>query len=154
MRRAVPFTLTAQDDILVDGDQTVTISVDASGYSGDNASLTVADDEVALLAILIPEPAVNETASTTGTITRNTGTTGALVVNLESSDVGEAAVSSSVTIPDGQSSISFTISGVADGFVDGSQTATITAAATGFESGTGSVTVSGCRQPNPDLGDC
>ncbi len=145
------FTLTAQDDILVDGDQTVTISVDASGYSGDNASLTVADNEVALLAILIPEPAVNETASTTGTITRNTGTTGALVVNLESSDVGEAAVSSSVTIPDGQSSISFTISGVADGFVDGSQTATITAAATGFESGTGSVTVLDVDNPTLTL---
>ena len=46
------------------------------------------------------------------------------MVNLGSSDADEAAVSSSVTIPDGQSSVDFTISGVADGLVDGSQSAT------------------------------
>ncbi|MCP4944632.1 MAG: hypothetical protein GY924_21990, partial [Planctomycetaceae bacterium] len=145
------FTLTAQDDSLVDGDQAVTISVDATGYLGDSASLTVADDEVALLTISIASPEVAEGSSTTGTITRNTGTSGALVVNLGSSDADEAAVSSSVTIPDGQSSVDFTISGVADGLVDGSQPATITGTATGFESGTGSVTVLDVDSPTLTL---
>ncbi|MAI72857.1 MAG: hypothetical protein CMM01_18390, partial [Rhodopirellula sp.] len=135
------FTVTAQDDDLVDGDQAVTISVDATGYLGASGSVTVTDDEVASLTISIPSSDIDEGSSTTGTITRNTGTSGALVVNLASSDAGEAAVSSSVTIPDGQSSVAFTISGVTDDFVDGSQTVAITAAATGFESATGSVTV-------------
>ena len=145
------FTVTAQGDDLVDGDQAVTISVDATGYLGDSGSVTVTDDEVASLTISIPSSDIDEGSSTTGTITRNTGTSGALVVNLASSDAGEAAVSSSVTIPDGQSSVAFTISGVADDFVDGSQTATITAAATGFESGTGSVTVLDVDSPTLTL---
>ncbi|MGI9466766.1 MAG: beta strand repeat-containing protein, partial [Rubripirellula sp.] len=145
------FSVIAQDDSLVDGDQAVTVSVDATGYSGDSASLTVTDDEVALLTLSIPSPAVDEGSSTTGTITRNTVASGALVVNLESSDSGEASVSSSVTIPDGQSSVSFTINGIQDDFVDGSQVATITAAAAGFESGTGSVTVNDVDSPTLTL---
>ncbi|MCP4943971.1 MAG: hypothetical protein GY924_18595, partial [Planctomycetaceae bacterium] len=118
---------------------------------GDSASLTVADDEVALLTISIASAEVAEGASTTGTITRNTGNSGALVVNLASSDADEAAVSSSVTIPEGQSSVDFAISGVADGLVDGSQSATITGTATGFESGTGSVTVLNVDSPTLKL---
>ncbi|MDB4621592.1 hypothetical protein OAG82_01920, partial [Rubripirellula sp.] len=135
------FTVTAQDDTLVDGDQAVTISVDANGYLGDSAALTVTDNEVALLTVSITPSDVTEGSTTTGTVIRNTGTSGSLVVTLESSDDGEATVPSTVTIPAGQSSVDFVVTGIEDGVVDGVQSVTITGTATGFDSGTGSVSV-------------
>ncbi|MEZ6086985.1 MAG: hypothetical protein R3C05_02915 [Pirellulaceae bacterium] len=58
--------------------------------------------------------------TTSGTVHRNTDTTEALIVDLSSSDLGEATVPASVTIPAGSDSATFAITGVdADSIVDG-----------------------------------
>ena len=135
------FSILAVDDFDVDGDQNVTITVGAAGYVGASEVLTVTDDEVARLTVTIETENVAEGASATGVVMRNTGTTGDLLVTLSSSDSGEAGVPATVTIPDGQEQVAFTISGVDDGLVDGDQSATITASVDGYLPGSDSVTV-------------
>ncbi|MCD0461718.1 Calx-beta domain-containing protein [Roseiconus lacunae] len=79
--------------------------------------------------------------SATGTVTRNTGTTGELVVTLTSSDTTEATVPTTVTIPDGSDTVNFTITAVDDAIIDGDQSVTITATATNHLSGDASLDV-------------
>ncbi len=68
----------------------------------------------------------------TGTVTRsNTDNAGPLVVQLTSSDTSEAIVPATVTIPGGQSSVSFTIAAVDDTLLDGAQTVVISSSALG-----------------------
>jgi hypothetical protein len=77
-----------------------------------------------------------------GTVTRSTASSGTqLVVALSSSQTDEATVPSSVVIPANQLSVSFTITAVDDGFVDGTQTVLITAEASGFVDGAQSLQV-------------
>jgi hypothetical protein len=66
---------------------------------------------------------VAEAAGTvTGTVSRGLeNTSGALVVTLQSGDSTEASVPASVTIADGASSASFTLTGVDDARYDGDQ---------------------------------
>ena len=65
-----------------------------------------------------------------------TQTVGDLTVDLVSSDVGEATIIASVTIPDGQTtSDPIAIAAANDNLLDGTQTVTITATADGYEPG-------------------
>ncbi|MGV3754404.1 MAG: lamin tail domain-containing protein [Verrucomicrobiota bacterium] len=85
------------------------------------------------------ESAANPAA--TGTVTRSGSTTSELVVTLSPSDLTEATVPASVTIPAGQASANFNVTAVDDSFPDGNKTSTITATATGATAGTFQVTV-------------
>ncbi|QDT10434.1 N-substituted formamide deformylase precursor [Planctomycetes bacterium K23_9] len=66
--------------------------------------------------------------STTGTVTRP-GTSGNLVVKLTSSDLSEATLPTTVTIPDGSSSVTFRIDSVNDDLDDGDRRVTLLAQA-------------------------
>ncbi|MEM8733689.1 MAG: dockerin type I domain-containing protein, partial [Planctomycetota bacterium] len=70
------------------------------------------------LNLVIDEDAISENGGTSqATVSRNTESLDALVVMLSSDDTTEATVPSSVTIPAGAPSVSFTISGVDDTIV-------------------------------------
>jgi hypothetical protein len=77
----------------------------------------------------------------TGTITRNTPTTGKLVITLSSSNTNAATVPTEVTIEAGKDSATVAITAVDNFVVDGSKTATLTASAAGLVSATASATV-------------
>ncbi|MEC8338793.1 MAG: zinc-dependent metalloprotease family protein, partial [Planctomycetota bacterium] len=97
-----------------------------------------------LLALAIADEEVTETdgaAATNATVTRTGSTSGDLVVTLTSSDTTEATVPATVTIPDGQSSVTFEIAAIDDSDVDGTQTVTITAEASGLASGSDTLNV-------------
>ncbi len=101
------------------------------------------------LAVSITDSTISENGgSTTGTVTRGGSTAGDLQVTLSSDDSGEASVPATVTIPSGQASIEFLITGVDDSLLDGTQTVTITATATGYTSGSDQLSVS-----SDDVGD-
>ena len=135
------FDITAQDDVDVDGDQEVLITVAAEGYGTASQVLTVVDDEAASLTLVIASAEVAEGSVVAGSVERNTGTAGDLVVTLGSSDDGEAMVPATVTIEDGQATAQFLITGVEDNFVDGTQVVEVTASADGFNPGGGSLSV-------------
>ncbi|MCC9655500.1 Ig-like domain-containing protein [Rhodopirellula halodulae] len=108
-----------------------------------SANIDVTDDDVAELSLSIVDTEIAENGGqTTATVSRNTDTTNPLTVTIATSDNGEARVPLSVTIPAGQSvSDPFTITGVDDQIVDGTQTVTITATASGHSGTDGTVDV-------------
>ncbi len=78
---------------------------------------------------------------TNATVSRTGSNTKSLVVTLSSSDSGEAAVPTNLTISAGETSASFTIYAVDDNIVDGTQTVTIGAESAGFDGDTETLTV-------------
>ena len=136
------FSITAVDDAIVDGLQSVRVTASATGFTDGTAGIDVTDDDVPTLSISIDMASISEKGgSATGTVTRNTGTAGDLTVSLVSDDTSEAIVPMSVMIPDGMSEATFAITAVDDSIVDGKQTVTVTATATGFVDGAGTIEV-------------
>ena len=129
------FTVTAVDDTLLDGTQTVFVLAAAAGYAGGfgrshRDGLRDAERD------RHPRLDVRERRHGDATVTRgNTDISAALTVTLSSSDTTEATVPATVTIPANQASATFTVTGVNDTLLDGTQTATITATAAGYVSG-------------------
>ncbi|MBU6308315.1 MAG: Ig-like domain-containing protein [Planctomycetes bacterium] len=138
----------AIDNIVVRGEK------EGVPYAGidDTATWSVTTAEAPTLTVTLTPASISENGGVaTGTVTRNVaaGTSGALVVALASSDTTAATVPATVTIPDGQSSVTFSISGVDDLLSDGSQTSVITATATDFFSVSATVTVLDDDFPKP-----
>ena len=131
------FNITGQDDVIADGDQSVTVTGSATGHTVGSDTLIVTDDEMAALTLTIVADSISENGgATTATVSRNSGTSGDLVVTLLSDDTSEATVVGMVTIPDGASvSPAFNITGQDDVIADGDQTVTITGSATGHAVG-------------------
>lgn len=104
--------------------------------SGETSEFSVSGAAVpAALTLSIAPTSVVENAGSnaaTGTVTRNTATTSALVVNLASSDTNEATVAATVTIPAGQTFATFAIDARDDNLVDGTKIVTLTASAGGL----------------------
>jgi hypothetical protein len=154
---SVSFSISAVDNQIVDGNTTVTIqpyvtatTTGARLAAGVPAQVLVTDNDGPTLRLTIANRLVAEGLSpaTTATVTRNTGTSGALVVSLQSSDLSEATVPATVTIPDGQSSVTFNIATVQDGQGDGNQTVTITASATNYTGSTDTMVVTDVDFPD------
>lgn len=111
----------------------------------NNAVSTLTADFAAnQLTVAIAHASISEKGgSSPATVTRNSGISGDLVVNLASSDTNEATVPATVTIKDGSDSASFTVTAVDDGVPDGTKTVTITATATNYIQGTDTVDIKG-----------
>jgi len=138
------FQVTAVDEAVVDGTQTVTISAVATGFVAASDTIDVTDDDTPTLSLSITDSSINEnagTAATTATITRNTDTTSALTVDLLSDDTSEATLPTTADIPTGQNSVIVDIDAVDDEMVDGTQTVVITASTSGFTDGTNNLDV-------------
>ncbi|MGF1523107.1 MAG: beta strand repeat-containing protein [Leptolyngbyaceae cyanobacterium] len=127
------FTVLGIDDAIADGTQTPTVTASAPNFATGSVDLAVTDDESAALTLDIDAASIAENGGTaTATVTRNTDTSTDLTVILGSSDTSEATVPATVVIPAGQQAASFTVMGVDDAEVDGTQTAVITASASGL----------------------
>ena len=140
---SAPFRVTAVDDTLLDGTQTVTITASADNFFAGTDTIDVTDYETVTIAI--DADAISENAgaaATTATITRsNTDNEAALMVALVSSDTTEATAPTSVTIPADQAFASFPIDAIDDKLLDGTQTVTITGSALAYFGRTDTVEV-------------
>lgn len=148
---SITFSVTALLDDIVDGAQQVTIRASADQHLGSANDIVVLDVDIPKLELVIEEASISENGTSQATISRNTDTTAQLLVGLESSDTSEASIPASVTIPAGESSSTFTISGVVDGFVDGSQSVTVTGSVAGFVSGDDTLEVTDDDEPELHL---
>lgn len=121
---------------------TTSVMFTATDDAGNSAQATIdVIVQAATLTVDVTATSISENGgSSAATVTRNS-TTGALVVSLASDDTTEAAVPATVTIPNGQTSATFTVNGVDDSIVDGTQNVTITATATGHSSGSDTLEV-------------
>ena len=128
------FSVTAVEDTLLDGTQSVTVTASAAGYLGITDTIDVLDFET-LTVVLAADSIVESSGAgaTTGTVTRsNTDNSSALTVTLESNDTSEATVPATVTIAAGQSSATFSVAAVDDTLLDGTQPVTVTPSAAGY----------------------
>ncbi|HBE72413.1 MAG TPA: hypothetical protein DDW52_30120, partial [Planctomycetaceae bacterium] len=114
----------AIDNVLVTGD------TQGLPYTGiqDPAGWNFTTGEAGTITVSASADSAPESGGTlTGTVTRNLDTSGAIVIDLASSDTSEVTVPAQVTIPDGQASAEFVITLIDDDIADGSQFVTITA---------------------------
>lgn len=157
-RESVSAPVAAVENTLVDGDQEVLIRAHPLSSAGrlrlaesPPARLMVRDNDGPALTLVVARKLVAEGLSpaTTATVSRNTATNAALLVNLSSSDTTEATVPPTVTIPAGAVSATFPVNTVQDNEVDGDQTVTLQAVAAGFSPGEDTLVVS--DRDLPDL---
>ena len=136
------FPIAAVDDGLDTGDKTAIITASVETYAGvvliqgsAEASLLLKEADGPALSLSFGVSTVEKGATATATITRNTDTTDALVVSLASGDPTKASVPPTVTIPAGQTSVTFTVNAIDDHIPDGLQQVQISATATGLDTG-------------------
>ncbi len=149
------FNVAVFDDGLVTPDKTVTITARVVTTSGtaittgqSTDTLTVVEHDGPALTLALPVSAIGQGATTQAVLTRNTPTDDPLTVTLKSSATTHATVPDTVTIPAGQSSASFTITGVNDGLPDGTQYAVISAVASGLATALANIAVTSVNLPD------
>lgn len=140
---SVEFVISAVDDDLLDGTQTVTITATASGYANGQSAIDITDAE--RLALTFTLSTISEKDGRTQGIVRRGNTDVALSVTtvLVSSDITEATVTDTVTMLANESEVAFTVNVVNDLQVDGNQSVQIVASHLGYEpASSGSILVS------------
>ncbi|QDS90691.1 Lectin C-type domain protein [Rosistilla ulvae] len=112
------------------------------------ANVSLLDNDGPTLSAWIDRGVISENGIATLTVSRNTDTSGALVVSLLADDSGELAVPATVTIAAGERSATVAVQGLEDSVADGDQNVQVTAAADGFNSGLVNVIVSDLDLPD------
>jgi RHS repeat-associated protein len=149
------FPIAAVDDGLDYGDKTAIITASVETFAGiviiqgsAETSLLLKEADGLALSLRFSPPTVERGATATATVTRDSDTTDSLVVTLSSSDAAKATVPSTVTIPAGQTSVSFTVDTINDGIPDGLQQVQISAAATGLDTGIATLSITDVALPD------
>jgi hypothetical protein len=133
-------TVTPVDDVLVEGDETVILTLDAdAAYTigvDNQATVTIADNDVAALptvAVTATDDTATEEGTTTGafTITRTGDVTGMLTVNYTVSGTATPntdylSLTGTVTFAAGAASATLLISPIDDAIVEGNETVILT----------------------------
>jgi uncharacterized repeat protein (TIGR01451 family) len=114
----------------------------AFAYSGWNIDdIEFLGAPPANLALNLPTNATEGVGTVSATVTASPAPTNNLVLTLSSSDTTEVTVPANVTLNGGQSNVTFNLTIIDDGELDGPQTATITATAPGYAGAVGAITV-------------
>jgi hypothetical protein len=112
----------------------------ATGWNIDDIEILGAPVQ-SLGLTLAPSSATEGSGPATATLTINPVAATDTVVSLASSDPSSATVSPSVTIPAGQSSVTFPVTVIDDSLLNGTRTVTISASASGYAGATANFTV-------------
>jgi hypothetical protein len=130
--------INALDDALLDGTQTVMLTVSAVGYDGDTATLNVTDHES--LGLSIADATISEFDGTTiATLTRSNLDDNSAIVVVVTGQLGDPNGNppfalGTVEIPSGETSASFPIGPFDDDLLTGPRTLTLSVSAAGFAS--------------------
>lgn len=139
---AVDVVVPVLDDTVL-GARSVTITASAIGHYDGALQVDLSDYET--LTVSIDRASIRENAGTgaaIGTVTRNnTDIAQSLTVTLTSNDVSEVSVPTTITIPAGQASGTFSINAINDPDLDGTQTVVVSASAPGYIAGQRSIQV-------------
>ncbi|MEO6183672.1 MAG: M36 family metallopeptidase, partial [Verrucomicrobiota bacterium] len=135
------FDVTIVNDSELDGTQRSAVTASTTGFANATRSMTIFDNESATLSVNIPASAIEGSSNLVGTVTVSAPPDDNVLVNLSSSDISEAQVSSFAIIPAGQTSAVFNLTAVDDTQIDGSQISTITAHVTNWTAGMATITV-------------
>ncbi len=136
------FTFQAVNDTVIGADFSVgvTASVPAWNTTASDA-VVVLNNDARILALALPATVLETTGTATGLV-RIPGTLGTdLIVALASSSPGDLTVPATVTIPAGQTEVSFILSPVPISTVTGTRWVNITASSDGFTDGIAALAV-------------
>ncbi len=137
------FDLQIEEDTILDGSRVARITAAAAGYEDGFAEMSVHDNETAALTLTLPRRAAEDAGLLLGVgiLSVSTAVAGDIVVTLYSDDPTEVTVPATVTIPQGQTSITFDVTVVDDSVRDGTQTATVTARVENWTEGSATIDV-------------
>jgi uncharacterized repeat protein (TIGR01451 family) len=137
------FTAQVQADNLLDGPKTAVVTAHFAGWTDAAASVVVQDNKSLNLAVALPASVWENsgTLANGGSVAISGVLPTNLTVFLTSSVPARLSVPTSVTIPSGQVSNTFSLSPVDNAIADGNQAVTIGANALGFSNGTAVITV-------------
>jgi hypothetical protein len=127
------FTLTVVDDTLLDASQPVTVIATASGFDSGADTITVLDNDTVNLSLGLAAPSISEgggNTSVVATVTRDGLINQSLTVQLSASNPERVTLPSSLLIPAGATSATFTVNAVDNADLTGNQTITLTATPT------------------------
>ena len=145
--------LTALQDNVVDGNDSVRLTATATGLNSDNIDITVVDTTPppvpTTISFSLDNISVNEGETQSVTISIDEATEDPLTIAITSSDPTEHATNLSAIIPADGTSVSFDVTGLLDSEDDNDQTITLTASATGLTPDTLNVTVVDIDEPAP-----
>ncbi len=129
------FSISAVDDRLLDGTQSVAIRATHPGYRDGLGTVGVTDLETLSLSLSVGNLSENG-GTAIGTVTRsNTDLQLPITVQLFIDDPTEASAQPSVVIPAGQAAVTFVISGIDDSLLDGTQAVSLRATSAGYVAG-------------------
>jgi hypothetical protein len=129
------FNLSIVDDALLDGSQNAQITATAAGYALATRFITVNDNELSSFTLTAPTTAAEGAAGIPCTVSMPAAPVGNIVVNLTSSDVTALTVPATVTIPAGQTSVSFNAAAPDNTLSQGPRNTTITASIPSWTAG-------------------
>jgi hypothetical protein len=135
------FIATVQWDHVPDPDATVTLTASAVGFTNGVTTLQVVNADWPQLALSPSSAALTEGETLKLTVSRNPATDQPLTVNLASQSAADLVTPSSVIIPAGSNSASFSVAAPADTFIEASRAVTVTASAAGHLGGASLLTV-------------
>jgi RHS repeat-associated protein len=147
---SVNFTITVEDDSLLDGSQKIEISALNQKYTA-RQTMTVSDNETAELTLNIPESATENDHMLSGSITVSQVVGDDLTIDLFSSNPTELTVTSSVTIQAGADTAFFNIFIIDDNEIDSTTSTSITATVAGWTSASESIRISDNENRNISL---
>ncbi|MDZ4405532.1 M36 family metallopeptidase [Prosthecobacter sp.] len=135
------FAVTTVDDPLIEPTETVTVTAAGAGYDAGGGSFTITDNDGATLTVTLPASVTEGGASDTGTVTASSAPLYPVTINLTATPSGLVTVPASVTLPAGQTSVTFSVSAVNNTAIDGTRNATVTASTSGWTNGSATVDV-------------
>ena len=129
--------MTAVDDPYLEGDQVLRIEAKVPRYGVAVAEVTLRDDEQGVLTLTLPTtvtetPAGQAGSTGQGVLTLDHALVGVTTIALTSSNPAAFSVPAAISIPEGQTAVTFTYTVLDDFKVDGDQPVTITATAPGL----------------------
>lgn len=155
------FSIGVVDNTLVDGQRRVMVNAAVfmascgcntppTSSGSVSATLTVNDNDGPSLQLTAAQQTLPESLTNAGSlrITRNTPTTSSFSVTLASSDLTEATLPATATIPVGQAFVDVPITTLDDNITDGNQQVYFTATAPGFAPGSTWVMVTDLNKPD------
>jgi FG-GAP-like repeat/Dockerin type I domain/PA14 domain/Calx-beta domain len=138
---SIAFTVTAVDDIVLDGPQQLNLTAVANGFVSGSKTITVEDFEV--LTVTIDATSLNEKGGTrAASVSRsNVNLENAITVQLVNSHSSRVTMPSTVTIASGTNSAQFTIQAIDNFAFDGNQAIQVSANLSQYQSTPATVTV-------------
>jgi subtilisin family serine protease len=123
------FTITALDDVLMDGSQEVTLTASAVGWPSASATVQVHDDESGTLVLTLPNSLAEGEVTSPQAARLSLAHTAPVpvLVTLGTNRPEKLMLPASVTVPQGQQEVFFAIQALEDDWIDGDQPVQVTA---------------------------